>query len=136
MEHNPLPPALEPSSILNKIQKSGWAILLSLAAVSLIYGSPLFAMGVAAGGALGLGNFRGMDIYFDLVFRPGNTKLKWWHHALYAARFLALLAAVAGAIAWGGLPVVSVVIGLSTPVMGIVFYGALALIKGEAAARA
>ncbi len=136
MEQNPLPPAMEPSSILKKIQKSGWAILLSLAAGSLFFGSPLFAMGIAAGGALSLGNFRGMDIYFGLVFRSGSAKLKWWHHVLYAARFLVLLLTVAGAIAWGRLPVISVVIGLSAPVMGIVFYGMLALIKGEAAARA
>ena len=127
---------MKPSAILKLIEKSGWIFLVSLAAASLIYGSPLFAAGIAAGGALGLGNFRGMDLYFGLVFRPGNTKLQWWHHVLYTARFLTLLAAIAGAIAWGRLPVVSVIIGLSAPVMGIVFYGMLALIKGEAAARA
>jgi hypothetical protein len=49
---------------------------------------------------------------------------------------LVLLAAVGGVIAWGSLPVVGVVIGLSVPLLGIITYAVLALIKGEAAARA
>lgn len=99
-------------------------------------GSIAFSAGIAGGGALALGNFRGMDIYFGLIFRQKVPRVKWWHHVMYVARFIALLAAIAAAIAWGRLPVVSVILGLSVPIMGIFYYGAFALIKGEAAARA
>ena len=126
----------EPPPILKNIQISGWAALLAASLGALAVGSLSYAAAIAIGGALGLGNFRGMDICFARVFRRENPRVKWWHHVIYGARFIVLLAAVAGALAWGRLPVIGVVIGLSAPVMGIVLFGAFALIKGEAATRA
>ncbi len=126
----------DPSAVLKKIEKSGWMILGLLSAGTLFLVSASFAAGIALGGILGLGNFRCVEIYFAWIFRQGGSGSKWWHHAFYGLRFLVLLAAVAGAIAWGRLPIVSVVLGLSAPFMGILFFAVLALTKGEAAAKA
>ena len=103
----------EPPSILKNIQKSGWAALLAASLGALAVGSVSYAAAIAIGGAMGLGNFRGMDIYFARVFRREGPRIKWWHHVIYGARFIVLLAAVAGALVWGRLPVIGVVIGLS-----------------------
>lgn len=111
-------------------------MLCTLFAGALLMDSISYAAGILVGGALSLGNFRGMDVYFSLVFRTEAPRIKWWHHVLYGARFIALLAAVAMAIGWGHLPVISIVLGLSAPLAGIISYGAFALINGEAAAQA
>ncbi len=54
---------------------------------------------------------------------------------MYGLRFLILLGAIAGLIAWGQLPVVAVVLGLSAPLMGILSFAVMALAKGETAAK-
>lgn len=136
MGHDLSPTSSEPAVILKKIEKSGWVVLCALFAGALLMDSILYAAGILVGGALSLGNFRGMDVYFALVFRTKSPRIKWWHHVLYGARFIALLAAVAVAIGWGHLPVVGIVVGLSAPLAGIISYGAIALINGEAAAQA
>ncbi len=136
MERDLSPISSEPIAILKKIERSGWAVLCALFASALLMGSIPYAGGILVGGAISLGNFRGMDVYFALVFRTETPQIKWWHHVLYGARFIALLAAVAVAIGWGHLPVVSIVLGLSAPLAGIISYGAFALINGEAAAQA
>jgi len=126
----------KPGAILKKIEKSGWAVLFALLVGALLMGSIQYTLGILVGGAISLGNFRGMDVYFTLAFSTKTPRIKWWHHVLYGARFIALLAAVAVAIGWGHLPVVSVVLGLSAPLAGIISYGTFALINGEAAAQA
>ena len=125
-----------PAAVLKKIEKSGWILLGALSMAGLVFASPAQAVSIAIGGLLGLGNLRGMDLYFARVFGQEGPRLRWWHHVVYGARFLVLLAAVGGVIAWGSLPVVGVVVGLSVPLLGIITYAVLALIKGEAAARA
>ena len=54
----------EPPPILKNIQISGWAALLAASLGALAVGSLSYAAAIAIGGALGLGNFRGMDICF------------------------------------------------------------------------
>ncbi len=125
-----------PAAVLKKIEKLGWILLGALSIAGLLFASPAHAASVTIGGVLGLGNLRGMDLYFARIFGQEGPRLRWWHHFIYGARFLVLLAAVGGVIAWGSLPVVGVVVGLSVPLLGIVAYAVLALIKGEAAARA
>ncbi len=134
MEVQEISPA--PAAVLKKIEKSGWILLGALSIAGLVFASPAHAASVAIGGVLGLGNLRGMDLYFTRVFGQEGPRLRWWHHFVYGARFLVLLAGVGGTIAWGGLPVLGVVVGLSVPLLGIVAYAVFALIKGEAAARA
>ncbi|MFC1491534.1 hypothetical protein ACFLQ0_02975 [Nitrospinota bacterium] len=136
MEVRQVSSATDPSVVLKKIEKAGWAFLGAFSIGGLIFASSAFAVAIAVGGILGLGNLRGMDLYFARVFRQEGPRIKWWHHVIYGARFLVLLAAVAGAIAWGHLPVVGVIVGLSVPIVGIIFYASFALVKGEAAARA
>ena len=134
MEVQEISPA--PAAVLKKIEKSGWILLGALSIAGLVFASPAHAASVAIGGVLGLGNLRGVDLYFARVFGQEGPRLRWWHHFAYGVRFLVLLAAVGGVIAWGSLPVVGVVVGLSVPLLGMVAYAALALIKGGAAARA
>ena len=124
------------AAILKKIEKSGWVILSALCAGALLASSFPYALGIAVGGVLGLANFWGMDVYFNLIFGIEIPRIKWWHHALYGTRFIALLVAIAAAIGWAHLPVIGIVVGLSAPLAGIVSYGAFALIKREAAVRA
>jgi len=126
---------LKQSATLKSIQKSGWGGLLAASLGALAIDTVSFAIAIAIGGALGLGSFFGADIYFARVFRRGGPSVRWWHHVLYGARFIALLALVACAIAWGELSVIGIVIGLSAPVLGIVLFGACTLFKGEAALR-
>mgnify|MGYP003967071695 CR=1 FL=1 len=136
MEHDLAPISSMPATILKKIEKSGWVVLCILCVGALIMGSFSYAAGIFVGGTISLGSFRGMDVYFALLFRAETSRIRWWHHVLYGARFLALLAVITLAIGWGHLPVVSVVLGLSAPLAGIISYGAFALINGEAIAQA
>lgn len=126
---------LEPSATLNNIQQYGWSGLLAASLGALAIDTVSFAMAIAIGGALGLGNLFGADIYFARVFRREGPCVKWWHHVLYGARFIALLALVTCAISWGELSVIGIAIGLSAPVLGIVLFGTRALFKGKAALR-
>ena len=136
MELDLSPISPKPGDILKKIENSGWAVLCALLVGALLMGSIPYTVGIFVGGAISLGNFRGMDVYFTLAFSAETPRIKWWHHVLYGARFFALLTAIAVAIGWGHLSVVSVVLGLSAPLAGIISYGTFALINGEAAARA
>ena len=76
------------------IQKFGWVSLLAASLGAMAINTVSFAMAIAIGGVLGLGNFFGADIYFARVFRREGSGVKWWHHVLYGARFVALLALV------------------------------------------
>lgn len=125
----------EPSSVLKKIEKSGWMILCLLSAGSLLFVSIFFAAGVALGGFLSLGNFYCADLYFRRLFQHEDNHIKWWYHVIYGLRFLVVLAAVAGSFAWFKLPIVSLVLGLSAPFMGILFFAGIVLAKGETGAK-
>ena len=126
----------QPSLILKYIERSGWIILGLVSTGALLSTSLPFAAGVALGGILSLGNFRCVDLYFSRVFRHGGSKPKWWEHAIYGLRFLILLGAIVVLIAWGRLPVVSVVLGLSAPLMGILSFAVISLAKEETTAKA
>ena len=130
------PSYTQPSLILKTIEKSGWVILGLLTTGALFSTSVPFAAGIALGGSLALGNFRCVGLYFGRVFRRNSSGPKWWEHAMYGLRFLILLGAIAGLIAWGKLPVVAVALGLSAPLMGILSFAVMALAKGESTAKA
>ena len=134
IEHEPS--RNQPPLILKNIEKSGWVILGLVSAGAFLSTSLPFAFGVALGGILGLGNFRCVDLYFSRVFRRDGSKPKWWEHAIYGLRFLILLGAITGLIAWGRLPVVGVVLGLSAPLMGILSFAVISLAKGGTVLKA
>ena len=132
-EHGPT--YTQPSLILKNIEKLG-CVNLGLLSIGAYFSVSLqFATGVALSGFLALGNFRCMELYFGRVFRRNVSRPKWWEHTMYGLRFLILLGAIAGLIAWGQLPVVAVVLGLSAPLMGILSFALISLAKGETAAK-
>jgi len=135
VETPPIAPQPGPSAVLRRIEATGWAILCILCLGTLAALPPAHAAGLALGGLLALGNLRLMDLYFARILRRQGARPRWWHHALYAARFFALLGALAALLAWGRAPVLSVVVGLSVPLMAISLYGARAALRGGAAAR-
>lgn len=125
----------QPSIALKIIEKSGWAITATLSVGALLFGSLSFALAIALGGILSLCNFRCVELYFGRIFRHRKSGTRWWHHTFYGLRFLLLLGSVAVAISWGQLPVVGMVLGLSAPFLGILFFAILALSKGGIAAK-
>lgn len=118
-----------PSVVLATIEKFAWTILALLSIGVFAAASMSHAAGIAIGGIISLANFRCIELYFSLIFQPKTNRLKWWHHAIYCARFLVFLGFVAGIIAWAKLPVVSVAVGLSAPLMGILSYAVVAIAK-------
>lgn len=135
MEPHRLSPGREPQRALKRIERLGWVILaaLTLASAGLLPAGQ--AWGLALGGLLALGNFRCMDLYFARILQKGAARPRWWHHALYGARFIGLLAAVAAAVVWLKASVIGVAAGLSVPLMAISLYGAAAALRrsGKAA---
>ena len=125
-----------PSSILRSISNAGWVILALMSAAGLVLKDVPTALGVATGGACALGSFRMMDVYFARIFQKNVSRPKWWHHVLYILRFFALMGVVALAIGWAGLPVVSVVIGLTIPPLAIFIHGARYALRIQGSTRA
>ena len=114
------------SAPLKKIENTGWLILGVLGSGSFFFFLSFgHTAAIILGGVAALSNFRCMDIYFSRLFSQNDPKPKWWVHALYGGRFLALLAALAGGIGWAGLSVVGVAIGFSVPVIAITLFGAI-----------
>jgi hypothetical protein len=125
----------EPSIALRIIEKSGWVMIGILSTGAFLFVSSSFAAGIALGGILSLLNFRCVELYFVRIFREKKSGTRWWHHTFYGLRFLFLLGAVAVAISWGQLPVVGMVLGLSAPFLGILYFAILALSNSEIAAK-
>ena len=123
-------PKAEPAP-LKEIENTGWLILGILGAGSFFFLSFGHTAAIALGGVAALLNFRCLDIYFSRLFSQNAPTPKWWVHALYGGRFLALLAALAGGIGWAGLSVVGVVIGFSVPVIAIILFGAISPFRRE-----
>ncbi len=119
------------SAPLKKIENTGWLILGVLGSGSFFFLSFGYTAAIILGGVAALSNFRCMDIYFSRLFSQNVPKPKWWVHALYGGRFLALLAALAGGIGWAGLSVVGVAIGFSVPVIAITLFGAISSFRRE-----
>lgn len=115
--------------MLKRIERLGWIILgaLTLAAAALLPAGQAWGLGL--GGLLALGNFRCMDLYFARILQGGAARSRWWHHALYGARFIGLLTAVAAAVIWLRASVVGVAAGLSVPLMAIALYGAATALR-------
>ncbi len=126
----------QPSLALRSIENSGWLILALMSLAGLILRDVPTALGVATGGACALGSFRMMDVYFARIFQKNVSRPKWWHHVLYIMRFFALMGVVALAIGWAGLPVVSVVIGLTVPPLAIFIHGARYALRIQGSTRA
>ncbi|MCE2451385.1 MAG: hypothetical protein J4F48_00760 [Nitrospinae bacterium] len=126
----------QPSLALRSIENSGWLILALMSLAGLILRDVSTALGVATGGACALGSFRMMDVYFARIFQKNVSRPKWWHHVLYIMRFFALMGVVALAIGWAGLPVVSVVIGLTVPPLAIFIHGARYALRIQGSTRA
>lgn len=119
--------------MLRRIERLGWLVLGGSTLAAALFSASL-ALGLGLGGLLALGNFRCMDLYFARVFHRGaSARVRWWHHALYAARFLGLMAAVTGAIVWLKASAVGVAAGLSVPLLAISLYGAAAALRGKPA---
>ena len=125
----------QPSLALRSIENSGWLILVIMSLGGLILGDVSTAVGVAIGGACALGSFRLMDVYFARLFQKNMNRPKWWHHVLHILRFVALIGIVALAIGWAELPVVSVVIGLTIPLLAIFIYGAKSALRIQGSTR-
>lgn len=126
----------EPSRALRSIENSGWLILAVTSAAGLILKDVSTGVGVAVGGACGLGSFRMMDVYFARIFRKNLNRPKWWHHVLYILRFVALIGILALAIGWARLPVVSVAAGLAIPPLAIFIHGARSAFRMQGSTRA
>ena len=126
----------QPSLALRSIENSGWLILALMSLAGLILRDVPTALGVATGGACSLGSFRMMDVYFARIFQKNVSRPKWWHDVLYILRFFALMGVVALAIGWAGLPVVSVVIGLTVPPLAIFIHGARYALRIQGSTRA
>jgi len=135
VERHRFSPGPEPQRTLKRIERLGWILLgaLTLAAAGLLPAGQAWGLGL--GGALALGNFRCLDLYVARMFQRGAGRPRWWHHALYGARFIGLLAAVAAAVVWLKASVVGVAAGLSVPLMAISLHGAAAALRrsGKAA---
>ena len=125
----------DPSAVLRKIETLGWTALALLSLGAAAAFSPTHGGALALGGALGLANFRCMDLYFARLFRKGAARPNWWVHLIYIARFGATLAALAAALGWLRLPAVGLIVGLSVPILAIVLYAARTLAEGKPAAR-
>lgn len=125
-----------PSSILKDIEKSSWVILGVLSSSTYIVVSFPFAIGVFLSGALALGNFICMEVYFERIFRRNGFHPKWWEHIIYGLRFIILLGSIACLIGWGHIPVLAIILGISAPLMGILSFAVLSLTKGDSAAKA
>ena len=116
---------------LKKIESTGWLILGILGSGSFFFLSFGHTAAIMLGGVAALSNFRCMDVYFSRLFSQNAPKPKWWVHALYGGRVLALLATLAGGIGWAGLSVVGVVFGFSVPVIAITLFGAISSFRRE-----
>lgn len=129
MERHCPSPGQDPQRVLRRIEGLGWAILGALSLGAWAFLPAAHAWGLGLGGVLAQGNLRGMDLYFARILQGGASRPRWWHHALYAARFIGLLAGVAAAVAWLKVSVIGAAAGLSVPVMAISLYGAAAALR-------
>ena len=100
MELHRLSPGQDPRQMLRRIEGLGWGLLGALIRPAWAFLPASHAWGLGLGGLLAQGNLRWMDLYFARIFRRGTARPRWWHHALYAARFIGLLGGVAAALAW------------------------------------
>lgn len=128
--------AEETSSVLRRIESSGWVLLGILFLLAFLWRGVPLASALGVGGVAALSSFRLMDLYFARIFRGEVPRPKWWHHALYAARFLGLLGVVALALGWLHLSATGLAVGLSVPILSIVIYGAVETLRGVTSARA
>ena len=135
MEPHRLLTGQEPQQVLKSIERLGWIVLGALTLTSAVLFPAGQAWGLGLGGVLALGNLRCMDLCFARILQRGEDRPRWWHHVLYGARFIGLLAAVAAAVMWLKASVVGLAVGLSVPLMAISLYGACAALRrsGKAA---